>query len=99
MGLKTTNYHIEDIGITVPNAYAQVTHINVNLDGTATAMVQIQQTREDIGIKAPLSTEMLRCNINKDLPLYTQVYEAAKLNTFKDWEDDIVEVETTVTEE
>jgi hypothetical protein len=98
MGLKTTNYTVSDIGITIPNAYARVTNINVGLDGAATAIMEIQQTRSDVGSKPALSIEMVRCDIDKDLPLFEQIYEAAKLDKFNEWDDDIVE-EVIVPEE
>ncbi len=51
MGLKKTNYTIEEMGITIPTAYAQITNLFIDLSGEAHARFSIQQTREDIKAK------------------------------------------------
>lgn len=38
-----------------------------------------------------LYAETIELDIDKDLPIYKQVYEYAKTVLFTDWEDDIVE--------
>lgn len=93
MGLKTNNYHVDDINVTLPEAYAQITHISVNFDGTANAMFAIQQSRDMISANEAIDTKHLRCSINKEQPIYAQVYTKAKEELFKDWEDDIVAAE------
>ena len=93
MGLKTTNYEIKDLGITVPTAYAQVTSLFVDKDSNAYADFSIQQNREDIGNKEAFATESINCVIDKTQPIYTQVYNKAKTTIFEGWEDDIVETE------
>ena len=93
MGFKTTNYEANAYGITVPEAYARVTRINVDVAGKVDAMFEIQQSREDIGSKKAFELIPFRCEINKELPLHRQVYEKAKTEFFKDWKDDIVEPE------
>ena len=91
MGLKTTNYEIKDLGITVPDAYAQITSIFADKNGKAYADFSIQQNREDVGIKSPFARVSLSCDIDKTQPLYTQLYNKAKEDVFAGWEDDIVE--------
>lgn len=91
MGFKTTNYESKALGLTVPKAYAKVMSVNINEDGFAYASFYIQQEREDIGNKAPLGIEHFNCKIDKELPIYSQIYKAAKGQLFIDWEDDIVE--------
>lgn len=93
MGLKTTNYEIKDLGLTVPTAYAQITSLFSDKDGNAYADLTVQQNREDIGIKAPFSKQSISCAIDKNLPIYTQIYNKAKEELFAGWEDDIVEQE------
>ena len=91
MGLKTTNYEVKDFGITLSDAYARLTNINVDLSGEVFGMFEIHQTREDIDTKSPIERKNFNCTINKDLPIHKQVYEAAKEALFTGWEDDIVE--------
>ena len=91
MGFKTTNYEAKAYGITVPEAYARITKVNVDVDGKATATFEIQQNRENVGSKASLALVPFRCDIDKEQPLHKQIYEKAKEGYFKDWEDDIVE--------
>ena len=98
MGLKTTNYEIKDLGITVPDAYAQITSIFADKNGKAYADFSIQQNRDDIGIKEAFTKESISCTIDKTQPIYTQVYNNAKETIFKDWEDDIVDETATETE-
>lgn len=91
MGLKKTNYEVKRYGITLPEAYARLTHVNINIDGRADAMFEIQQTREDIGVKRPLETIFFDCEIDKEQPVYKQIYEKAKEEVFAGWEDDIIQ--------
>lgn len=91
MGLKTTNYEIKDLGITVSDAYAQITSIFADKNGKAYADFSIQQNREDVGIKSPFARVNVSCDIDKTQPLYTQLYNKAKEEVFAGWEDDIVE--------
>lgn len=48
MGLKTTNYEVKKFGITIPNAYARLTNISIDLAGKAFGTFEIHQNREDI---------------------------------------------------
>ena len=91
MGFIKTNYDIEKLGITLPEAYAQINRVSVNIDGSVSAIFSIQQKREDINNKRDIDTVHYRCKIDKDLPLHKQVYEKAKADIFSEWEDDIVE--------
>lgn len=91
MGLKTTNYLIEEKGITLNTAYAKIGSIFVN-GNRATANFNIQQSREQTESLEPLDTVSVSCTIDKEKPLHEQMYLKAKEESFKDWEDDIVEV-------
>ena len=91
MGLKTTNYKVEDYNLVLPTAYAKITNIEISPDGDAFTTFAIQQTREDISNNKPLIELRLDCKINKSLPIYEQIYTLSKAFMFKDWEDDIVE--------
>ena len=97
MGLKTKNYQIKDFGIVVPDAYARLTNININVDGNAFGIFGIHQTREALAENNPLERIYVNYEIDKNLPIYSQIYIKAKEELFSDWEDDIVE-EIPVTE-
>lgn len=91
MGLKTYNYKNEAVGITLPTAYAQITDIFIEADGTASTNFTIQQNRESVTTKEPFDIIGYNCEIDKKLPIFEQVYLKAKEELFVDWEDDIVE--------
>ena len=93
MGLKKTNYTIQETGVTIPNAYAQILTTSVDKDGKAYAVFAIQQSRGDIAKFVPLETVAITHNVDKERPLHEQMYIKAKEDIFFDWEDDIVEVE------
>ena len=96
MGLKTTNYKVEDYNLVLPTAYAKITNIEISPDGDAFTTFAIQQTREDISNNKPLIELRLDCKIDKSLPIYEQIYTFSKAIMFKDWEDDIVEEVETI---
>ena len=95
MGLKTTDYEIRGLGITIPTAYAQVTSLFINKDSVAQATFSIQQNREDVKEKIALARETFTCLVDKNEPIYTQVYNKAKVAIFNGWEDDIVDESET----
>lgn len=97
MGLKTTNYEVKDFGITIPEAYARLTNININVDGEAFGIFEIHQTRKDLIENNSLERIHVNYVIDKDLPVHNQIYVKAKKEIFTDWEDDIVE-EIPITE-
>jgi len=90
MGLKTTNYNIPKLGITISNAYAKITNVLINNSGRADYTISIQQERSDIGVKQDLDRKSYSLPIDKTLPIYDQLYTYAKTHGFENWEDDIV---------
>lgn len=90
MGLKTTNYKVNEFDITLDTAYAQISNLNVSLDGEAHCIFEIQKDRESIGNKKYFETKIFNCKIDKTLPIYEQIYVAAKEDIFAGWEDDII---------
>ena len=90
MGFKRNDYEVKGTGITIPEAYAQIQYLTVDFDGSTNAMFAIQQSREKVATNEALEIKSFSCKINKDKPVYEQVYRAAKEDVFKDWEDDIV---------
>ena len=98
--IKKDGYTSERLGVTIEQAYAKITHINIH-ENTAHVTFSIQQNRDDIDIKPSIDNVFTTHEINKTLPIYEQIYIEAKEKFFNDWEDDIVVEETTdeVTEE
>ena len=94
MGFIKTNHEVENMGIVLPEAYAQISYISVDINGGANVIFAVQQSREDVSVKDHIDTISYRCTIDKDLPVYKQIYEKAKADIFQDWEDDIVEWRT-----
>lgn len=90
MGLKTTNYEAKKFGIVLPTAYARLASVNININGDAFGIFEIHQSREDITNKTAFDKKHISCMIDKDLPVYEQIYNAAKEQIFDGWEDDIV---------
>ena len=94
MGFKKKDVLIDGLGVTVPEAYAQIEHLDVDLDGECYATIKVQTSRDAMD-KPALEKLRVRMAVDKDLPVHKQVYEHAK-NTiafFADWEDDIIEAE------
>lgn len=91
MGLKTTNYEVKTFGITLPEAYARLTDVSVDVEGNAFGAFEIHRTREDLTKANALERVHVKVAIDKELPLHSQVYIKAKEEIFINWEDDIVE--------
>ena len=94
--LKTSDYKSERMGITIPMAYAKIVYVNIDNNGNATATFCIQQTRENTTTKEPLDIVQFSTMIDKNIPVFEQIYTSAKNSTFIGWEDDIVEEEIPV---
>lgn len=90
MGLKKQNYEVKELGLVMPEAYAQINDINCDLEGNCNASFKIQSTRNNMD-KNALETIFVSCKIDKTLPIYEQMYNQAKAEYFVDWEDDIIE--------
>lgn len=91
MGLKTTNYEVKSFGITLPEAYARLTNISIDLTGRALGVFEVHQNREDITKSQALERLHINTVIDKELPVHSQLYIKAKEELFPNWEDDIVE--------
>ena len=96
MGLKNNNYEVKAFGVTLSEAYAQLTSVSIDLDGKANCIFEVQQSRSDIGAKRSLETKFFTCEIDKDEPVHKQVYTKAKTELFCGWDDDIVAEELEV---
>lgn len=93
MGLRTTNYVVRDLGLIVPTAYARLAYVNVNEEGRASGSFAINLNREDFMERKPIETIPYEYIIDKNQPIYTQIYEQGKAQYFNGWEDDIIEEE------
>lgn len=91
MGLKTTNYTVNNLGLTIPEAYARLITVFVDLQGHATGLLEVNQHREDIGVKRSLESYNIHCEVDKNLPIHRQIYNYAKENYLPNWDDDIIE--------
>ena len=89
MGFKKYDYMIKDLGVVVPSAYAKLTDIFVDTNGNANGTMVIQRNRESIDSLQPFDIVEISCKIDKNLPIYEQLYNKAKETNFSDWEDDI----------
>ena len=102
MGLKTKNYTIEEIGLTLPEAYAVIRNLNVYGEN-GNADFAIQASREKAIALAPLKTVHLEFTVNRNESPYVTAYNHAKsllterrgMHTitrempFYGWEDDV----------
>lgn len=77
MGLKTTNYTIEELGLTIPEAYAFIRNLYV-CGENATAEFVIQANREKAINLAPLKTVTLEFKVIRDENPYYTAYNFAK---------------------
>lgn len=92
MGLKTTNYFVPPVGITIPQAYAVCDVISSTINGYCTASFAIGPDRESIYAKTyvPIEVKVIKFNVDKNIPLWEQAYVEAKKTIFEGWQDDIV---------
>lgn len=93
MGLMTNNYTLTQSNLTIPFAYARITSLSIQDSNWANATLSIQQSREDTKMYRPLATYDFSAPIDKNLPIYTQLYNILKTSYCKGWQDDIVEEE------
>ena len=97
MGLKTVNYVIPTLGITIDNAYAKIISIIIDKDGNAKAYAGIQQTRDNVENLEPLEIKEVNYIDDKLGNTYELAYIALK-SILSDWEDDIPEAEEVLEE-
>lgn len=97
MGLiKKDGYNVK--GIELPEAYAKINRLYIERGNLARTYFGISNSRENINEGNSLVELEFPCYVDKNLPIYEQVYVLAKENLFQGWEDDIV-VETPVEDE
>jgi hypothetical protein len=77
MGLKKYNCTIEEIGLTLPEAYAFIRKLNVNGEEGHAEFV-IQASREKAINLSPLKTVHIYFKVNRDESPYVTAYKVAK---------------------
>lgn len=83
MGLKTTNYTIKELGITLPNAYALLKDIKV-VDNRGVATFNVQSTRETATELKPIETVAVEFVFDRTENPVETAYKAVK-GTREDW--------------
>lgn len=76
MGLKTTNYEVKELGITLPEAYALIKNINV-IGNIGSADIAIQSTRDNAMNLNPIKIVTVRFPIDRNESPYITAYKAA----------------------
>ena len=90
MGLKTTNYNVASLGVTLDTAYAIISDLYVDKQGNAKAVFEVQQSRENALGLLPIESAEVNFTADKTGAVYAQAYAAGKAQTFSAWQDDII---------
>ena len=77
MGLKKTNYKIESLGITLPQAYAIIKDITINGE-SARADFVVQASRETANTLNPLEIKTLYFKVDRNTNPYQTAYIESK---------------------
>lgn len=88
MGLKTTNYKVEKLGVTLPNAYAMIKDLDIKGEN-ATAIFTIQTSREHAVGKQPIDTKKFTFKVRRNENPYETAYKLVKAQVkyaYKDWD-------------
>lgn len=89
MGLKTKKYEVEELGIVLTDAYAQIERLSVDMNGDFNCIVKIQKTRDDMD-KSAIEELYFSGTIDRSRNVFEQAYKQIKDGLLKDWKDDIV---------
>ena len=77
MGLKTTNYEVKDLGITLPNAYAILKDIRV-VDDRGLATFSVQSARDTARTLKPVETVAVEFDFDRNENPVVTAYKAVK---------------------
>lgn len=77
MGLKKQNHTIEELGLTLPTAYAYIRNLYINGEH-GVADFAIQATRDKAIGLTPLKTVSIEFKVNRDENPYKTAYNFAK---------------------
>lgn len=87
MGLKTTNYEVKKLGITLPTAYAIIRNMEIH-GKKGKAEFIIQSTRETTSNKQPLERFYVDFTVNRNENPFVTAYNVAKGVSIKKVFDD-----------
>ena len=88
MGLKTNNYKVEKLDITLPVAYAIIKDFDIKGE-KATATFVIQSSRENALEKQPIEIKKFSFKVNRNENPYETAYKLVKTQVkyvYKDWD-------------
>jgi hypothetical protein len=85
MGLKTTNYIVKDLGITLPTAYAKITEISLSPSDWVNATFIIQSDRENTSKLKPIEVIKISFKWDRKTNIVETAYNLAK-SKIKDYE-------------
>lgn len=89
MGLKTTNYEVKKLGITLPIAYAKIENLVIR-GKYARADFVIQTDRNATESKAPIERVSVEFALNRNESPFVTAYNTAKMS----YEDNAINEET-----
>lgn len=96
MGLKTTNYEIKELGITLPEAYAVLSKIRSH-GPHYVAEFSVQTSREAALSKRPICVRTIVFDADRKDNLFEMAYKAAKEQRIKkDYNATTFEIEDKV---
>lgn len=78
MGLKTTNYEVHNLGITLPEAYAKIREMRLRKDNVVDVTFVVQTTRENTERLAPIETRSIHFTWDRKSDLAETAYAEAK---------------------
>lgn len=79
MGLKTTNYEVKKLGITLPEAYAIIGKVELSPSGGGYAEMRIQSTRENAQALQPIETKRVDFFWDRKSDIAETIYASAKV--------------------
>lgn len=79
MGLKTTNYEVKKLGITLPEAYAIIGNLHIEKNGSGYAEMYVQATRDNVLNLQPLETKRVDFVWDRQADIAETIYATAKV--------------------
>lgn len=96
MGLKTTNYEVKKLGITLPVAYAIIKNLRIN-GNEGTAEFAVQSTRDTATSLSPIETVKVNFIVNRNENPFVTAYEKAKSQKeVTQWNEETHKIETVL---
>lgn len=78
MGLRTTNYEVKKLGITLPQAYAIIGEVQIAKSGSGFAKMYIQATRDNALNLQALEEKRIDFKWDRKQDIASCIYSAAK---------------------